>query len=208
MGLDFTGLSLASASTPRAAPSPASGSVSASAAPEVKTTSSASAAGSTAPGATPPPASDSKPAAPLAAPVVEGGYLKLGFDHLASYKIQNPPFDAAKPDTPPPSIAHLIPESVKAYDGKKAVITGFMLPVKIENGLVTELLLMRDAMMCCYGVVPQLNEWVVVKSAKGVRSLMDIPVSFHGTLHVKEMYEHGYLTGIYSLDAEKMTEVK
>jgi hypothetical protein len=162
---------------------------------------------------TPDPASNAPVATqkpvPPAPQIVDGSYLKLGFEHLGNYKIAAPAYDAAaKPGTPPPSIAHLIPDSVKTYDGKKAVITGFMLPVKIEGGFVTELLLMRDPMMCCYGVVPQINEWVTVKMAKGVRSLMDTPVSFYGVLHVKEMYENGYLTGIYLLDGEKMAEAK
>ena len=151
-------------------------------------------------------AADAKPAPPPE--MLEGGYLKLGFEHLANYKISAPSYDAAKPDAPPPDISHLIPASVKVFEGKKAVITGFMLPVKMQSGLVTELFVMRDPMMCCYGVVPQVNEWVVVKMPKGVRSLMDVPVSFYGTLHVKEMYDNGVLTGIYSLDGEKMTDAK
>ena len=49
---------------------------------------------------------------------------------------------------------------------------------------------------------------VVVKMAKGVRPLMDVPISFHGQLKVGAMFENGYMTGIYELAGEKMGEVK
>jgi hypothetical protein len=83
-----------------------------------------------------------------------------------------------------------------------------MLPIKMEGGRVTELLLMRSQMMCCYGVVPQVNEWILVRMAKGTTQLMDVPVSFGGLLHVKELYENGFLTAIYTLDGEKMLPTK
>jgi hypothetical protein len=142
-------------------------------------------------------------------PQVDQGHLVLGFDQLASYKFTPPPFNPdADPKTPPAGGEEQIPAYVKAWDGKKAMVTGFMLPVKLDNGLVTEFLLVKDAMMCCYGTVPNMNEWVVVKMAKGVRPLMDIPISFYGQLKVGAMFENGYMTGIYSLDGERMGEVK
>jgi hypothetical protein len=144
------------------------------------------------------------------APEVVNGYLKLGFDRLASYKFTPPAYDpATKPDAPIPSVEDQIPSAVKKYDGQKAMVTGFMLPVKMEGQLVTEFLLVRDPMMCCYGVTPQMNEWVVVKMVKGgVHPLMDVPISFYGQIRVKEMFENGYMTGIYLLEGEKMGEVK
>ena len=72
------------------------------------------------------------------APEVVDGYLKLGFDRLASYKFTPPAYDpATKPDAPIPSVENQIPAAVKKYDGKKAMVTGFMLPVKMDGQLVT-----------------------------------------------------------------------
>jgi hypothetical protein len=80
-----------------------------------------------------------------------------------------------------------------------------MLPLKVEGGLVTELLIMKDQSMCCYGATPKINEWVSVKmTEKGVKPMMDQPVTLLGTLHVGEMRENGYLIGIYRMDGEKM----
>ena len=142
-------------------------------------------------------------------PQLDQGYLVLGFDQLASYKFTAPPFNPdADPKTPPPSGEEQIPEQVKAWSGKKAMVTGFMLPVKMDNGVVTEFLLVKDAMMCCYGTVPNMNEWVIVKMPKGVKPLMDVPISFYGQLKVGAMFENGYMTGIYALDGEKMGDVK
>ena len=97
---------------------------------------------------------------------------------------------------------------MKAWNGKKAVITGYMVPVKMEKGLVTEFLLMRNTMACCFGGVPNMTEWVVVKMKKGVPPLMDVPVAFFGELKVGTMFENGYMTGLYELQGERMEEVK
>ncbi len=162
------------------------------------------------PGADSPNTPQPYPAAPLTAgPAVENGYLKLGFEQLASYAFNPPPFDpAADPKAIPPTGEEQIPAMVKSWSGKKAVITGYMVPVKMEKGMVTEFLLMRNTMACCFGTVPNMNEWVVVKMKKGVPPLMDVPVAFFGELKVGAMFENGYMTGLYELDGEKMGEVQ
>ena len=111
---------------------------------------------------------------------------------------------AAKPGTPPPSAANQIPAPIKALNGKKVIVTGYMLPTKMEKGLVTEFLLVSTPSACCYGVTPQMNEFIVVKMAKGVKSVMDTPVEFYGKLLVGEVIEEGYLANIYTLEGEKM----
>jgi hypothetical protein len=140
----------------------------------------------------------------------EHGYLKLGFDQLASYTFVPPAFDpSAAPTAKPPTGEEQIPAAVKAWNGRKAVVTGFMVPVKMEKGLVTEFLLMRNTMACCYGAVPNMNEWVVVKMKKGgVAPMMDVPVQFYGELKVGAMFENGYMTGLYELACERMGEVQ
>ena len=151
-------------------------------------------------------AADGAPA--LAAPTIEDGYLKLGFEQLASYTFVPPPFDpAAAPNVKPPTGEEQIPTAVKGWNGKKAVVTGFMVPVKMEKGLVTEFLLMRNQMACCYGAVPNLNEWIIVKMKKGVAPMMDVPVAFYGELKVGAMFENGYMTGLYALDGDRMAVV-
>ena len=142
-------------------------------------------------------------AMPAGAPEAEGDYLRLGFNWLGAYKFVAPVFDpAADQKATPPTGEEQIPAEVKAWNGRKAIVTGFMLPTKMANGLVTEFLLVKDPMMCCYGVVPNMNEWVVVHMGKGVKPLMDVPISFYGQLKVGAMFENGYMTGIYLLEGE------
>jgi len=142
-----------------------------------------------------------QPAIP--APEVEDGYLKLGFDRLSGYKFVAPEYDpVANPKTPPPTGEEQIPAVVKSWDGKKAIITGFMLPTKLDNGRAVEFLLMANQMACCYGTIPNMNDWVVVRIPKGVPVIQDVPISFRGQFRVRASFESGYMTGIYSLEAE------
>src|SRR4051812_29899574 len=70
-------------------------------------------------------------------PQIEDGYLRLGFDRLASYHFVAPPYDpAANSKAPQATGEEQIPQTVKAWSGKKAIVTGFMLPVKMDGGLV------------------------------------------------------------------------
>jgi hypothetical protein len=143
-----------------------------------------------------------------AEPAKDAGYEAVGFDRLASYDYKAPDYDAAKPNTPPPKTDQ-IPAKIKELDGRKVMVTGFMMPVKMEAGLVKEFLLVKDAMMCCYGVMPKLNEWIVVKmTGKGVKPLMDVPIAIEGKLRVGEMYENDYLTGLYLLEGDQLVEGK
>jgi len=138
-----------------------------------------------------------------------GDYATVGFDRLASYTFTPPDYDATVPNAKPPSGADQIPAQIKALDQQKVAVTGYMLPTKMDKGLVVEFLLVKDPMMCCYGVMPKINEWVVVKMVGGgVKPLMDIPITFDGKLRVGEMYENGYLTGVYLLEGDRMAESK
>lgn len=138
-------------------------------------------------------------------PMVEG-YRRVGFDILAGYLY-------AMPEEPMPTNVTVeilrqtnrIPAEVAAIDGQAVALKGFMLPMKIEKGLATEMLIMRDQSMCCYGAVPKINEWVNVKMTKqGVRPTMDQAVVLCGKLRVGEVLEDGYLKCIYNLEGDKM----
>ncbi|MDB6109102.1 MAG: hypothetical protein JWR69_852 [Pedosphaera sp.] len=137
-----------------------------------------------------------------------GAYPAVGFDKLASYNFDLSDDGPVTNQTAAVDKAdEQIPALVRAFNQKKVSIKGFMLPLKVENGVVTEFLIMKDQSMCCYGNVPKITEWVSVKTAsKGVKPIMDQPVSIQGTLHVGAMRENGYLVGIYQMDGEKLTE--
>jgi hypothetical protein len=147
--------------------------------------------------------------ASAATPPESDTYEMVGFDKLSSFNFEISD-EILGPITNDVAVASaktesLIPRTVKALDQKRVELKGFMLPLKVEGGLVTEMLIMKDQSMCCYGVVPKINEWVSVKMvSKGVRPVMDEAVRLFGTLRVGEMRENGYLVGIYRLDGERM----
>ena len=173
--------------------------------------------------ATPPPAPENFPDLKQDA----AGYWQVNFQHLASFSFgrhrfnfdERPKMSARGkvallvPDDSEavilptePGTSGPIPENVRALDGKRVCISGYMLPIRMENGLVKDFLLLRNQMMCCYGRQPEPNEWVVVKmSGKGVPSKMDTPLSLYGTLHVGEMFENHVFEGLYQLDGEKIS---
>ena len=142
-------------------------------------------------------------------PATKDGFMMVGFEQLAGYNIEVPD-DLLGPLTNDAAAAAaktdaMIPDPVRALDKTRVSLKGFMLPLKVEGGLVTELLIMKDQSMCCYGSTPKLNEWVSIKMiGAGVKALMDQPVTLFGRLHVGEMRENGYLVGIYKMDGEKM----
>jgi hypothetical protein len=139
-----------------------------------------------------------------AAQAADSKPIEVGFDQLASFEFVAPPDESKAPEA-----EKQIPAPVRELDAKKVAVTGFMLPVKMHEGLVTEFLLVKDPMMCCYGVMPKVNEWVVVKmNGKGVPPLMDVPITFEGTLKVGQLYEGGYLTGLYLLQGDRRVESK
>ena len=121
----------------------------------------------------------------------DGDYLSISFDKLASFEYTMPE-DLTEPvaDEEGQVYKEQIPASIKALNDKPISLKGFMLPLKVEKGSVTEMLIMRDQSMCCYGTVPKINEWVSVRmEEEGVKPVMDEPVTIYGTLKVGEVLE-------------------
>jgi hypothetical protein len=145
-----------------------------------------------------------KTLAPSPAPATDG-YAVVGFDKLASYNFEVDDAPVTNQTAAADKANVQIPPRVKAFDDQKVSIKGFMLPLKVADGTVTEFLIMKDQSMCCYGSVPKITEWVSVKTpGKGIKPIMDQPISILGTLHVGALRENGYLVGIYQMDGDKL----
>lgn len=136
------------------------------------------------------------------------GYSNITFSVLSGFDFgltQDVASTSASPEATAALATTQIPPSVRSLDGRKVVIEGFLLPVKMNNGLAVEFLLMRNQSMCCYGVAPKINEWITVQaSGQGVKPVMDQPIAVAGLLYVGPILENGSLAGIYRLDAEKI----
>lgn len=131
----------------------------------------------------------------------------LGFEVLASFHYAVPGFDAPG-DAAAAQAAGRIPDAVRQLDAKNVAITGFMLPTKFQDGKVTEFLLMKDQSGCCFGAMPRINEWIIVRMGQGgIPPLMDVPLTLGGKLKVGELYEEGYLSAIYQLEGQELLKV-
>jgi hypothetical protein len=138
---------------------------------------------------------------------MEDGFVRLGYDKLSSFKYDvyevysetNSGRAMLKSDD-------AIPARVKAYDGKRVTVTGFVLPLRTKRGLVTEFLLLRDQGTCCFGAQAQINHFIRVKYSPGFTHGSPVPWKISGTIRVGEIFIQGYLTGIYQMDAERVVE--
>lgn len=139
---------------------------------------------------------------------MQNGFLRMGFGKLSGYKYELYEVDSG-PGGGRPFLKSddTIPDDVKAYDGRRVSIPGFLLPMRIKGGRVTEFLLLRDQGTCCFGAQAQINHFIRVKmSGPGIDPDLKKPYRVSGTLHVGESYVQGYLTGIYFMDGEKVVE--
>jgi hypothetical protein len=113
--------------------------------------------------------------------------IEAGFDLLASFEYGKPVDEdwPAGVTSEVKAYKHEIPAQIKSLNGRRVRVTGFMLPLEMENGLATDFLIMKSQTLCCYGVYPRENEWVSVHmTGRGMRAVMDVPVSVEGELHV------------------------
>ena len=152
------------------------------------------------------------PGPPLAAldgPLeTQSGYTKIAFSQLAGFTFTAPP-QPLPPGTSPPDVLTQVPASIRRLDGKKVVLTGFMLPTKLEGGFATEFFFLSSSQLCCYGVTPTVNEWIAVKMKKeGLPPVQDVPMFLAGRLRVRAQWNDGLLATIYELEGDGLLKTK
>lgn len=136
------------------------------------------------------------------------GELVMGLDTLSSYPMQLPDNlisntnQAAWADA---QVNAMIPASIKAFDGKKIRIEGYMLPTTLDKGKVTDFLLVASQISCCYGGPTQVHEFITVHvKGTAVKPNMDATIPVGGILHVGAIRENGQLVGVYRMEAEHL----
>lgn len=151
------------------------------------------------------PAPEAPPSRPSLADLARGaptvsGYSHLHYSQLAGFKFQPPP-QPIPAGRPPPDVLAQVPAAIRKYDGKKVVLTGYMLPLKLQDGLATEFFFLSSPTLCCYGVIPEVNEWMLVKMrGEGLPPMQDVPLFLAGKLQVRPRWEDGHLLGIYEME--------
>jgi hypothetical protein len=155
----------------------------------------------------PPPKAGAEPAPSLKVGGVS--YHEVNFYQLSAfkYRIVDASTGASEAEIAEARRQDRIPAWVRFYDGKPVALTGFMLTITFEQGLATKFILMRDTNTCCYGNVPNINEFVIVTMKdKGAKAVQDVPVTILGTFRIIERYEEGYLLPIFEMTGDRLLD--
>jgi len=93
-----------------------------------------------------------------------------------------------------------MPESLRALDGQRVVMVGFLMPA-FEYDDIREFHLVGNHWSCCYGVPPGLDSAVHVRVKPDGEGLPNTlrPLRVIGTLKIGEVKESGILYAIYSI---------
>ena len=140
------------------------------------------------------PAAETPPAPPPATPATDrpAAPRDISFDDIK--------LDLKKGD---PFSRDLLPARVTALETTRIRIRGYILPSFQQTGL-TQFVLVRDNMECCFGPGALLHDCVVVRMKPGKTASFSIrPVAVTGTFRVEELRgPDGRHLAIYALDGE------
>ncbi len=142
-----------------------------------------------------------------------GDYLRVPFSFLGDYWLDEPDWRRLADSEYIASLSYdtEIPAEVKQIDGKKVAITGFMLPIDVDEGKVQRFLLLKSTMSCCFGVAPRINEVIYVESSKKqkIQTVMDMPITVFGKLSVGQQFrEDLMLMGVYQLELDEVKRAR
>lgn len=138
------------------------------------------------------------------------GRRELTFEHLAYFDYTPPaglrtdPFDEPSSSSAP--FEERVPAEVRQLDEQRVAVVGYLMPLAGTPEAMTKFLLVRNMMICCFAVVPQINEWIYVEAdaSQRIRYRQDVPVLVHGTLEVKEAVESGLVMSLYQMQVESV----
>jgi hypothetical protein len=131
-------------------------------------------------------------------------YRELGFDVLASFAFDPHVVNTAADPARKGAAEEQVPKAIRQWDKRRVGITGFMMPVRVEKGLVTEFLLMRYTFTAMNVTAPAITEWVRVRAKPGVPPAPQLAITCLGVFKVEPVFESGYLTAVYQLELEKL----
>lgn len=135
---------------------------------------------------------------PAAAPTLVGDAWQLDFAQL-EFDTYDPP--DLRGEGAPPLPLEAFPPAARELEGKRVALAGFAQVTSFEAGRVRAFVLARYPAGCCFGGLPQYDEWVDVELARdaevpdGSRPLRAV-----GRFEVGEVLgEEGYVLSLYRL---------
>ncbi|HWA99222.1 MAG TPA: DUF3299 domain-containing protein [Pirellulales bacterium] len=99
----------------------------------------------------------------------------------------------------------MITDDIEKLGGKRVRIRGYILPSFQQSG-ITQFVLVRDNMECCFGPGAALYDCVVVEMVPGASTNFTVrPVAVEGVFEVREFLDpDGKPLAIYHLDGDKV----
>lgn len=111
------------------------------------------------------------------------------------------------PDAAAVASGSVLSAPIRAANGAQVRITGYMLPLAVEQGRSRQFLLLRNQNACCFGQMPAANEYVTVEApAPGLPVRMDTPVAVVGRLRVAPVVSGGAVVQFYQLEETALAE--
>ena len=136
------------------------------------------------------------------------GHLGLRFRHLSLDALDDETFEGVMDDLMRGVVR--FPDAVAALDGERVEIVGYMIPEEWQRREVTEFMLVRDLLACCFGGAPQPDEWIHVSMEEGRGSAYYpfVAVSVRGTLRIEGIDDGaGYAAGCFRLEGTEVEEL-
>lgn len=132
---------------------------------------------------------------PVAAPVktaAPAGMQDITFDTIKFPLEKNEPFERSK-----------LTPAIEALHGRNVKLRGYILPSFQQSG-ITQFVLVRDNMQCCFGPGAALYDCVVVDMKPGKTTDFTVrPVAVEGTFELRDFKgPDGKYLAIYHLDGE------
>lgn len=128
------------------------------------------------------------------------GYQNISFAQLSDFEYEVPDPLAGPVANQPPNI---IPASVKALNGRKIAVRGFMLPLDLDQDGVSQFLLNGSFDMCYFGAPVRMNEWILVTMKDGKKTpFTHLATMVYGTVEVGEEVKNGRVLSLYRMHAD------
>lgn len=100
------------------------------------------------------------------------------------------------------------PDRIKALDGEKVSLIGYQIGIEWDGKTLTEFMLVRDLMACCFGGNPKPDERVdVVMGKRGAPTVLYTPLVTRGTFRIQGGADpDGYATSAFKIEGDDARE--
>lgn len=132
----------------------------------------------------------------------QGAYRQTEFSVLA-FPYNTPPRRLPGSDAPPRPDP--FPPQVRALQGEKLSISGYMAPLTMNAGRIDSFYLSRGIFNCCYADAPRITDYIRVTMAPGQFAPNADLVQVNGVLEVgEERNSIGFVETVYRMKADSV----